>query len=247
MGSTEMARNKVVPITDGVGKPKRQRTGAGSGRRRIGIEIYTKVVREPEPAASIAQNEPKQNGGATRLTSLRRTTKVQQHNESRYWIAADDRVSVAPAEAPGPADAVLSFSTIGELRTSTSEWPMRHFVSIWNRLPGKRRVTRFENRSIAVERLWRAIEKQSPAAVERKSDEGRPARRTKTECMIALLQAPKGATLEALMEATGWQAHSVRGFLSRKVGRELGMRVESLRRDGKRIYCLPPVVCTQPE
>ena len=65
-------------------------------------------------------------------------------------------------------------------------------------------------------------------------------RGTKAECILALLRAPGGATLEALMAATGWQAHSIRGFVSGKVCKELGLGVESVRRDGKRVYCLPP-------
>lgn len=43
---------------------------------------------------------------------------------------------------------------------------------------------------------------------------------TKTERVRAMLTRPKGATLEAICKATGWQQHSARAFLSglRKVG-----------------------------
>src|SRR4051794_17848476 len=67
---------------------------------------------------------------------------------------------------------------------------------------------------------------------------------SKSERIVALLQAHEGVTLTALMEATGWQAHSVRGFLSGKLSKQMGLRVSSLRRDGERVYALAP---QQPE
>ena len=42
------------------------------------------------------------------------------------------------------------------------------------------------------------------------------------------------------MKATQWQAHSVRGFLSRKVAGSLGLPLQSTKRDGQRVYALPP-------
>jgi hypothetical protein len=37
---------------------------------------------------------------------------------------------------------------------------------------------------------------------------------TKSDAVISLLSRPGGATLDEMMKATGWQAHSVRGFLA---------------------------------
>ncbi len=65
-------------------------------------------------------------------------------------------------------------------------------------------------------------------------------RESKADRIVALLKAPGGATLAALMEATGWQAHSVRGFLSGKVSKQLGLRVCSVRREGERVYAVEP-------
>jgi hypothetical protein len=38
------------------------------------------------------------------------------------------------------------------------------------------------------------------------------------------------------MKATGWQAHSVRGFLSGHLGKKLGLNVKSFQRNGERVY-----------
>jgi hypothetical protein len=69
---------------------------------------------------------------------------------------------------------------------------------------------------------------------------GPPARQgSKTARIIALLEKPKGATLATLMTATGWQAHSVRGFISGTLGKKMGLKVKSAKRqDGERVYAI---------
>jgi len=60
---------------------------------------------------------------------------------------------------------------------------------------------------------------------------------TKTEKVLELLKRPKGATLKELLKATGWQPHSLRGFLSGTVGKKLGLTVTSTKgEDGERSY-----------
>ena len=50
---------------------------------------------------------------------------------------------------------------------------------------------------------------------------------TKAAVILKKLATTKGATLEQLMEATAWQAHSVRGFLSGTVKKKLGLTLLS--------------------
>lgn len=54
--------------------------------------------------------------------------------------------------------------------------------------------------------------------------------------LITLLKDPKGADIKMLMQATGWQAHSVRGFLSGTIKKKLSLNLISQKQDGLQIY-----------
>jgi hypothetical protein len=54
--------------------------------------------------------------------------------------------------------------------------------------------------------------------------------------IIAMLRAPGGATIEAMVHASGWQQHSVRGFLAGVVRKRLGLNLISDAGDSGRVY-----------
>jgi hypothetical protein len=60
---------------------------------------------------------------------------------------------------------------------------------------------------------------------------------SKSAKILDLLKRPGGATTKELLKTTGWQAHSLRGFLSGTVGRKMGLTVTSTKgEDGERRY-----------
>ena len=54
--------------------------------------------------------------------------------------------------------------------------------------------------------------------------------------VLEMLAKPAGATVEAVMKATGWQAHSVRGFFAGIVRKKLKLVLTSVIGDGGRVY-----------
>jgi Protein of unknown function (DUF3489) len=60
--------------------------------------------------------------------------------------------------------------------------------------------------------------------------------RSKQARVIAMLQSSTGTTIAAIMKATGWQQHSVRGFLAGVVRKRLKLKLTSKKVNGSRIY-----------
>lgn len=56
---------------------------------------------------------------------------------------------------------------------------------------------------------------------------------TKHDRILSLLSQRDGATIPDLMEATGWQQHSIRGFLAATVKKKLGLNLTSTKADGE--------------
>jgi len=67
-----------------------------------------------------------------------------------------------------------------------------------------------------------------------KGQKGHPG--SKQSRVIAMLQSPAGTTIAAMMKATGWQQHSVRGFLAGVVRKRLKLKLGSKKLDGQRVY-----------
>jgi hypothetical protein len=82
-----------------------------------------------------------------------------------------------------------------------------------------------------------ADQKTTPAKKAPKANGAREG--SKTAIVLALLKREGGVTSKDLMAATGWQPHSVRGFLSGTVGKKMGLKVVSAKAEsGERSYSL---------
>ena len=63
---------------------------------------------------------------------------------------------------------------------------------------------------------------------------------SKTAKVLELVKRPEGATLKQIIKSTGWQPHSIRGFISGTLGKKMRLVVVSTKgEDGERVYSVP--------
>jgi len=179
-----------------------------------------------------------------------------------FTIDTDHNI-LAHAGTPATAENRQAFSSEQELAALATDWPSSRLIEVWNSFAGVapfddlKPVKKFTSRPIAVARIWQAVTRLAPvvappaapvALAKRKSNQapGRVKRRAtardseappnKKAQVIALMKRPKGVTLDEIMEATGWQKHTVRGFVS-ILGSKGGQKIESSKNPaGQRSY-----------
>jgi hypothetical protein len=180
-----------------------------------------------------------------------------------FTIDTENNIA-AHAAVPANLDNLQAFATEKELAKLSAEWPGSRLVEVWNSFAGVapfselKPVKKFTNRKAAVARIWAAVQRLSPDGAEQAADvaptkgkskrspnkgsrrargqKGATERSNKKAEVIAMMKRAKGATLAEIMETTGWQAHTVRGFVS-ILGSKGDEKVESSKNAaGERSY-----------
>jgi hypothetical protein len=178
---------------------------------------------------------------------------VRKDSMTTFTIDAENNITVFASlnQIQRREAGTETFANQEELTELAVKWPGVRLVDVWNSLPGVQSIERFTSRRVAVGRIWKAIQHLKPSEAAESQPVGsrqgrartKAARRqrgkdTKTARIIASLKRPAGASLKTLMRETGWQSHSVRGFISGQLGRKMGLRVRSFQRDGERVYAI---------
>jgi hypothetical protein len=181
-----------------------------------------------------------------------------------FTVDSDNNIT-ACAGVPAAAENLQAFSSAEQLAKLTAEWPVSRLVETWNSFAGVapfddlKPVKKFTSRKVAVTRIWEAVQclsadaapQATPVPTETRRSKKTPAkisrrlrapkgtiklRSNKKAEIIQMMRRAKGATLPEIMEATGWQKHTVRGFVS-ILGGKGGEKIESSKNtDGARAY-----------
>ena len=83
----------------------------------------------------------------------------------------------------------------------------------------------------AAEASWQAVQAQTAARLA-KIESPRTREHSKQALVIEMLKRPEGATIAQISEATGWQAHTVRGTFAGALKKKLGLSIVSEKIEG---------------
>jgi hypothetical protein len=168
-----------------------------------------------------------------------------------FVLASDRNITAFPSRKAALTSGNPIFSNVEEME-EVFRLAKVSPLEVWNTLPGITPVKKFTDRATGMARIWKQLAglevmPDLPPAAEPSTTTqpvgvapqaphvGRPG--SKREQVLELLKRPKGATLDAIVSATGWQRHTVRGFIAGTLKTKLGLEVESFKTEaGERSY-----------
>jgi Protein of unknown function (DUF3489) len=147
----------------------------------------------------------------------------------RIYIIGNDGITLC-REAPATAsDGEIAVASKEELHAAPLTG--KRLLALWNALPGVEKRRKVGDRKTLIDQLWSAIEALPDPEPE--ADAKRPSKQNQ---VIAMLQRAKGATIDEVVSATGWQRHTVRGVFSGTLKKKLGFALTSEKEERGRVY-----------
>jgi hypothetical protein len=147
----------------------------------------------------------------------------------RIYIIGNDGITLcreAPATVNEGEVAVASKEELHAARLSG-----KRLLALWNALPGVEKRRKIGDRGALIDQLWSVIE-ALPDPDQQSDTRGA----SKQAAVIAMLQRPEGVTIEEIVNAMGWQRHTVRGLFSGTLKKKRGFALASAKEERGRVY-----------
>ena len=147
----------------------------------------------------------------------------------RIYIIGDDGITLS-REAPATVnEGEIAVASKEELHAAPLS--AKRLLALWNALPSVEKRKKVGDRTALIDQLWSAIE--ALPEPEPETDAKRP---SKQDAVIAMLRRPEGSTIDEVVNATGWQRHTVRGVFSGTLKKKLGFTIASTKEERGRVY-----------
>ena len=145
----------------------------------------------------------------------------------RIYIIGNDGITLCREPPAAVSEGKIAVASSAELHAARLSG--KRLLALWNALPRVEKRRKVADRDALIEQLWSAIE----MLPDPQSDAKRP---SKQEEVIAMLRRARGATVDEVVSATGWQRHTVRGVFSGTLKKKLGLTLASVKEKRGRVY-----------
>jgi len=143
----------------------------------------------------------------------------------RIYIFGNDGITLSREPPAGVSEGEIVVASNEELHAA--QLSGKRLLALWNALPGVEKRRKAGDREALIDQLWSAIESLPDPDAKRPS---------KQDEVIAMLRRPEGATVDEVVNLTGWQRHTVRGVFSGTLKKKLGLTVASAKEERGRVY-----------
>src|SRR6516164_5574865 len=143
----------------------------------------------------------------------------------RTYIIGNDGIALCRKVPATVSEDEIAVASKEELQAAPLSG--KRLLAMWNALPGVEKRRKVGDREALIDQLWSAIESLPDPDAKRPS---------KQDEVIAMLRRPEGATVDEVVNLTGWQRHTVRGVFSGTLKKKLGLTVASAKEERGRVY-----------